>query len=316
LQTDARQPLILLVVVISFFLIQMAPGSFVEIMTSEMQLADPDVIEQLRVTYGLDQPLYVQLFKYIWALLHLDFGFSYRQNVPVIEAVLDHLPATLILMLSSLAIAVLVGVGAGALAASKANSLWDRLISLIAAVCFAAPSFWVGIMLIVLFSVKLGWLPVGDMQSIGASKGIISDGLDILRHLALPAVSLGLLHAAIYIRVTRSSMLDIANADFVRTARAKGLSQGRVTLAHILRNALLPVVTLVGLQFGQILSGSVVIETVFSWPGIGNLLFDAVMTRDYPVVLGILVLGSLVTIFANLAVDLLYVRLDPRVSLE
>ena len=189
------------------------------------------------------------------------------------------------------------------------------LVSVLAMFFFAAPSFWLGIMLIVLFSVKLGWLPVGGMATIGGAGGA-GGVLDILHHLLLPTLALGLFYAAIYARVMRSSMLEVAQLDFVRTARAKGLSRNKVTISHVLRNALLPVVTILGVQMGTVLAGSVVIESVFSWPGIGSLLFDSVSSRNYPVVLGILVLGSLVVIAANIAVDLVYMWLDPRIEIR
>jgi peptide/nickel transport system permease protein len=309
-------PLTLTVTIVSFVLIQLTPGTFLEIMTSDMQIAEPSVVEDLRVTYGMDQPLYVQLAKYLLAVAQFDFGFSYRQNIPVMEAILDHLPATLLLMSSAVTLAVLVGVVAGAVAAMRAGSLWDRLLSMLSIGVFAAPSFWVGLMLTVVFSVHLGWLPVGNMGAIVPPETLAGQALDLARHLVLPATALGLFYAAIYFRLVRNSMLDLAQADFVRTAHAKGLTPARVALAHILRNALLPVVTMLGLQLGTVLGGSVVIETVFSWPGIGSLLFDGVMTRDYPVVLGIFILGSLVVVTANTLVDLLYARLDPRVTLE
>jgi peptide/nickel transport system permease protein len=194
----------------------------------------------------------------------------------------------------------------------KVRTFWDSLVSVLAMFFFAAPSFWLGIMLIVLFSVKLGWLPVGGMATIGGGGGV----LDILHHLILPTLALGLFYAAIYARVMRSSMLEVAQLDFVRTARAKGLSRNKVTIAHVLRNALLPVVTILGVQMGTVLAGSVVIESVFSWPGIGSLLFDSVSSRNYPVVLGIMVLGSLVVIAANIAVDLVYMWLDPRIEIR
>ena len=171
-------------------------------------------------------------------------------------------------------------------------------------------------MMIVLFGVKLGWLPVGGMATIGGAGGGLADLLDVLRHLLLPTLALGLFYAAIYARVMRSSMLEVAQLDFVRTARAKGLSRARVTVSHVLRNALLPVITILGLQMGTVLAGSVVIESVFSWPGIGSLLFDSVSSRNYPVVLGIMVLGSLVVIAANILVDLLYMWLDPRIEVR
>jgi peptide/nickel transport system permease protein len=308
-------PLILGVVVINFCLIQMAPGSFLELMTAENQVSDPATIALLRKTYGLEDPVWLQLLKYIWALMRFDFGFSYRQNMPVIQAIWIHLPATLLLMVSSITLALAVGVAAGVVASMKVRTFWDSLVSVAAMFFFAAPSFWLGIMLIVLFAVKLGWLPVGGMMTIGGAGGV-GGILDILHHLILPTLALGLFYAAIYARVMRSSMLEVAQLDFVRTARAKGLSRNKVTIAHVLRNALLPVVTILGVQMGTVLAGSVVIESVFSWPGIGSLLFDSVSSRNYPVVLGIMVLGSLVVIAANIAVDLVYMWLDPRIEIR
>ena len=306
-------PLVLGVVIINFVLIQLAPGSFLELMTAENQVSDPATVALLRKTYGLDDPVWLQLLKYIWALLHLDFGFSYRQNLPVIDAIWMYLPATLLLMLSSITLAFTVGVAAGVVASVKVRTVWDTLISIAAMVFFAAPSFGLGIMMIVLFAVKQGWLPVGGMMTIGGAGGGI---LDILHHLILPTLALGLFYAATYARVMRSSMLEVSQLDFVRTARAKGLSRTRVTLSHVLRNALLPVVTILGVQMGTVLAGSVVIESGFSWPGVGSLLFDSVSSRNYPVVLGIMVLGALVVIAANIAVDLLYMWLDPRIEIR
>jgi peptide/nickel transport system permease protein len=309
-------PLLLGVVVINFVLIHLAPGSFLDLMTAENQVSDPATVELLRKTYGMDDPLWLQLAKYVWALLHFDFGFSYRQNMPVIEAISTNLPATLLLMISSIALAFVVGVAAGVVAAMKVRTVWDTIVSVVAMFFFAAPSFWLGIMMIVLFAVKLGWMPVGGMATIGGMGGGGGGILDILHHLVLPTLALGLFYAAIYARVMRSSMLEVSQLDFVRTARAKGLSRRRVTLGHVLRNALLPVVTILGVQMGTVLAGSVVIESVFSWPGVGSLLFDSVSSRNYPVVLGIMVLGSLVVIVANIAVDLVYMWLDPRIEIR
>lgn len=309
-------PLLLGVIVLNFALIQAAPGSFLDVMTAEQQVSDPAIVERLRITYGMDQPPLVQLWRYVVSIAHLDFGFSYRQNAPVIDIIMAQLPATLLLMVSAISIAVLVGSAAGVIAAVKVGSGWDSLISALAVFFFAAPSFWLGIMLVVLFSVKLGWLPVGGMQTIGLDGGAWIQLVDVMRHLALPALTLGLFYAAIYARVMRASMLEVARMDYVRAARAKGLSGARVVVAHVLRNAMLPVVTLVGLQLGTALGGSVVIEAVFSWPGIGSLLFDSVMSRNYPVVLGVMVLSALVVAVSNLAVDMAYLKLDPRVQLR
>jgi peptide/nickel transport system permease protein len=306
-------PLVLGVIVLNFTLIQMAPGSLFDVMTAEQQVTNPEMLEKLRHLYGVDQPTYIQLFKYIWSVITLDFGFSYRQNAPVLDVIMQQLPATVILMLAAIAIALLVGVTAGVLASVKVNTIWDNLISLGAVFFFAAPSFWLGIMMTVLFAVKLGWLPVGGMRSIGVEQNAIEATFDVMQHMVLPATALGLFYAATYARVMRASMLEIFRLDFVRTARAKGLSRTRVTIAHVLRNALLPVVTLLGLQLGTVLGGSVVIEAVFSWPGIGSLLFDSVMSRNFPMVLGVLILGSVVVATANASVDLIYMRLDPRI---
>jgi peptide/nickel transport system permease protein len=307
-------PLVFAVIVLNFVLIHLAPGSLFDVMTAEQQITDPTMLDQLRHTYGVDQPTWVQLVKYIWSVMHLDLGFSYRQNAPVLDVIMAQLPATLILMLAAIAIALIVGMTAGVLAAVKVNTIWDNLISLAAVFFFAAPSFWLGIMMTVLFAVKLGWLPVGGMRTIGADFSTFGAALDVMQHLVLPATALGLFYAATYARVMRASMLEVARLDFVRTARAKGLSLPRVVVAHVMRNALLPIVTLLGLQLGTILGGSVVIEAVFSWPGIGSLLFDSVMSRNFPMVLGILVLGSLLVAIANAAVDLAYLRLDPRIK--
>lgn len=311
-------PLLLGVIVMNFCLIQSVPGTLLDVMTAEQQVTDPALIERLRVTYGMDKPLWQQLLHYIDAVAHLDLGFSYRHNLPVFDVIMAHLPATLVLMLASLVIAVVVGVAAGVVAAVHAGTWRDTLVSALAVACFAAPSFWLGIMLIIGFSVKLGWFPVGGMTTIGVDygSGLVGAwraGVDVLHHLALPALTLGLFYAATYARVMRTSMLEVSRQDYVRTARAKGLTPHAVVVRHMMRNAMLPVVTLLGLQLGAVLGGSIVVEAVFSWPGIGGVLFDSVMSRNYPVVLGLLVLSSALVIVANLLVDLLQTRLDPRI---
>lgn len=307
-------PLLLGVVVLNFVLIQSVPGTLLDVMTAEQQVSDPALIERLRATYGMDQPAGVQLLKYIGSVAQLDLGHSYRHNLPVLDVILAHLPATLLLMLASISIAVLVGVAAGAVAAIQVNTGWDTAISVFTVLCFAAPSFWLGIMLIVLFSVKLGWFPVGGMTTLGLDAGPWGHALDVLRHLALPALTLGLFHCAIYARVMRAAVLEVSRLDHVRTAHAKGLGRAAVVARHVLRNALLPVVTVLGLQLGTVLGGSIVVEAVFSWPGIGAVLFDSVMSRNYPVVLGLLVLCSTVVVAVNIAIDLVYTRLDPRIE--
>ncbi|GAB2730986.1 MULTISPECIES: ABC transporter permease [Comamonas] len=307
-------PLLLGVIVLNFTLIQMVPGTFLDVMTAEQQVTDQAMIDRLRVTYGVDQPPAIQLAKYIGSVAKLDLGYSYRHNLPVIDVLWAHLPATLLLMFAALLIAVLVGSAAGIVSALKVNTWWDTAVSVFAVLCFAAPSFWLGIMLIILFCVKLGWFPVGGMVTIGLDGGWWTQAVDILHHLFLPALTLGLFYSANYARVMRASMLEVSRMDHVRTAHAKGLKHSAVVLRHMARNAMLPVVTLFGLQLGAVLGGSIVVEAVFSWPGIGGVLFDSVMSRNYPVVLGILVLSSVVVILANILIDLLYARLDPRIK--
>lgn len=306
-------PLILGVIVMNFVLIQMAPGTLLDIMTSEQQVTDAATLERMREMYGLDQPPIVQMLKYIYSVFTLDLGFSYRHNASVFDIIMAQLPSTLLLMLTSIGIAVTFGMIAGVIASVKVNTFWDVMISLAAVVFFAAPTFWLGIMLIIVFSVWLGWLPVGGMTTIGVDYGLLGNIVDVIEHLILPALSLGLFYMAIYTRVMRASMLEVFSLDFVRTARAKGLSTQRVIFAHVFRNALLPVVTLLGLQLGTVLGGSVVIEAVFSWPGIGSLMLDSVMSRNYPVILGVFVLSAVVVAVANLLVDIAYYSLDPRI---
>ena len=299
-------PLMLGVVIINFCLIQMAPGSFLELMTAENQVSDPATVALLRKTYGLDDPVWMQLLKYIWALLHFDFGFSYRQNMPVIQAIWIHLPATVLLMVSSIALAISIGVAAGVVASMKVRTFWDSLVSVAAMFFYAAPSFWLGIMMIVLFSVKLGWLP---------ASGYVSPREDLMQSLAttiMPAFVLGNAIAAVLMRHTRSAMLQVLGQDYVRTARAKGLAEKVVVVKHALRNAAVPIVTLGALEFGQLLSGAVLTEQVFTIPGFGKLIVDAVFNRDYLVVQGVVLVTATVYVSLNLLADVAYILLNPR----
>lgn len=303
------------IVLICFVLMSLAPGDMVDILSAEGQISDPEVLARMRALYGLDVPVPQQFLNYVAGVLTLDFGYSYRHARPVLDIILERLPATILLMTVGLVAAVILGMLAGAVAALRVNTATDAILSILAVVFFAMPSFWFSLMLVVLFSVKLGWLPVAGMQTIGASHaGFLAQLLDISRHLVLPALSLALFYAAIYARVMRSSMLQVYNLDFVRTARAKGLGERRILLRHVLRNALLPVVTLIGIQFGTMLAGSVVIESVFSWPGLGTLLLESVTSRNFPLMMGIMIFSSVLVILANLVVDIVYRLLDPRIS--
>jgi peptide/nickel transport system permease protein len=255
----------------------------------------------------------VQLGRYVWRLLQLDLGFSAIYGKPVSEVILERLPATLLLMSSALSFAFAAGMALGVLAARRVNRWPDTLISTLGLVFYATPSFWFGLMGIVIFAVKLGWLPAGGFEEIGAGYTGLRRIGDIAWHLLLPTLTLALIFLATYLRIMRASMLEVMNLDFVRTARAKGLSPRRVITGHVLRNALLPMVTLVGLQAGTMLGGSVVVESVFALPGLGRLAYEAVVQRDLNTLLGIVFVSALLVILINFIVDLLYARLDPRI---
>lgn len=306
-------PVVLAIAAMNFLLLHMAPGDVVDILTGQMGHASLEFTEQLRREFGLDKPLYEQFLIYMGRLLVLDLGTSHMQQLPVIELIFDRLPATLLLMATAIVIAVAVGVALGVAAARREGSVLDNLISVAALVVYATPAFWLGLMLIVLFSIVLDLLPSGGMMRIGAGLTGLDHVLDVSRHLILPAVTLGLFYVAIYARLMRASMLEIYGLDFVVTARAKGLSETRIAWTHALRNALLPVVTLAGVQIGHLLGGSILVETVFGWPGLGRLVFDALLQRDINLLLGVLFVSSVVVVVVNLIVDLLYGALDPRI---
>jgi peptide/nickel transport system permease protein len=231
--------------------------------------------------------------------------------------VVERLPASLLLVAGALLVAAVIGVAAGVYAARRAGSAGDALVSAAASVFFATPGFWLSLMLMLLFSVKLGLTPIAGMQTIGGPpRGVVVQALDIAHHLMLPALALGLFYAAIYARVMRAAMLQVLDLDFIRTARAKGMPERRVIWRHAFRNALLPIVTLLGIQLGHVFAGAVVVEAIFSWPGIGTLLVEAVGARNTPVVMGVLIFSAFVVVAANLMVDLFYAMLDPRVRMH
>jgi peptide/nickel transport system permease protein len=308
-------PTILLIAVVNFVVLHLTPGDIVDVLAGEAGAATPEYVAMLRQRFGLDRPLLAQLGSYVWGVVTLDLGFSFRHNTSVVRLMLDRLPATLLLMGTSLSLAVVVGVVCGVTAARHVNRPADGVIGVLVLLSYATPTFWIGLMFIVLFSVKLGWLPTGGMMTIGAPLSGAGRALDVAHHLVLPAASLALFYAALYTRLMRASMLEVAGQDYVRTARAKGIAEGRVLYGHVLKNALLPLLTMVGVQLGSLLGGSVLVESVFGWPGLGRLAFEAVQQRDYNLLLGILLMSSLLVIAVNLVVDLLYAALDPRIEL-
>jgi peptide/nickel transport system permease protein len=306
-------PVVFAILVLNFLLLHLAPGDAAQVLAGEAGSATPEYMAQLRARFGLDRPLPLQLLLYLKQMLVLDLGFSFRHSMPVLDLIVARLGPTLLLMLTTFVVSVSGGIALGLLAAARPASWRDTLISLLALVSYATPLFWVGLMLIVVFSVKLGWLPTSGMETVGAFHEGWARVLDIARHLVLPALSLSLFYLALYVRLMRAAVLEQAGMDYVTTARAKGLNERRITLSHVLRNAVLPVVTVAGVQLGGLLGGSVVVESVFAWPGLGLLAFQSLFARDFNLLLGIFFLSACLVVALNLVVDVVHTLLDPRI---
>ena len=303
------------IIVANFLLVHAAPGDPASVIAGEAGAADPLFLAQLRAQFGLDQPLSTQLWLYVSHVAQGDLGVSYRQQRPVLGLILERLSATLLLTGTAFVLAIAGGVTLGALAARRVGRTSDSLITVLALGLYATPIFWVGLMLVLVFSVWLDWLPSFGMNTVGADLTGAAAMLDTARYLLLPALTLGLFYMAVYARLTRAAMLEVASQDFVRTARAKGVPEGGVQRRHVLRNALLPVITVAGIQAGQLVGGSILVETVFAWPGIGRLAFDALLARDYQILLGVFLATSVLVLVFNLVTDLLYAWIDPRVEM-
>jgi peptide/nickel transport system permease protein len=307
-------PVILAILALNFLLLHLAPGDAAQVLAGEAGSASPEYMAQLRERFGLDQPLWARLLLYVKNMLSLNLGFSFRHNMPVLDLILQRLWPTLLLMGVTLVLSVGAGIVLGLLAASRVGSWRDTLISILALISYATPLFWIGLMLIVVFSLKLDWLPTSGMGTVAAFHEGWARVADIARHLVLPAITLSLFYMALYTRLMRAAVLEQAGMDYVATARAKGLSEGRITLTHVLRNAILPVVTMAGVQMGGLLGGSIVVETVFAWPGLGLLAYQSLFARDFNLLMGIFFLSASLVILVNLTVDLLYTFLDPRIQ--
>jgi peptide/nickel transport system permease protein len=321
-------PVVLGVTLIAFSLIHLAPGDPVRTMLG--QHATQQEIDDIRAKYGLDQPLYVQYFIWLGHVLQGDLGRSILSHEQVTTEIASRFPNTIELAIAAMIFAILIGVVAGIISATKQYSVADYTVMGIALFGISMPVFWLGIMLMMIFGVFLGWLPIGgridlllpftritgfmviDSIITGNGTALIS----VLRHLILPAIALGTIPMAIIARTTRSSMLEILRQDFIRTERAKGLSERKVIYKHAIRNAMVPVVTVIGLNFGLLLSGAILTETVFSWPGVGRLVVDSVYARDYPLVIGCILVFALVFVIVNLITDLLYTYIDPRIRYD
>ena len=320
-------PTFIALMFVTFMLIRMVPGDPIEVRRGERGIS-PERLELLRHEMGLDQPVWKQFLDYVWGLLHGDFGTSIVSKSPIAHEFLTLFPATLELTFCAMVFAVAIGISAGVIAASKRGSFYDQTLMGLALTGYSMPIFWWGLMLILVSSVWLGWTPVSGRVDLikyyypavthfmlidsllSGQKGVF---LDAIRHLILPTIVLGTVPLAIVARMTRSSMLEVLEEDYVRTARAKGLAIYRVIGLHALRNALIPVVTVIGLQVGGLMAGAVLTETIFSWPGLGHWLVESISRRDYPALQGGIMLISTVVILVNLAVDLLYGLINPRI---
>jgi peptide/nickel transport system permease protein len=298
-----------LVITTTFFLIKSTPGQLSILADPTMS---PTVVATIEKRFGLDRSPVEQYFLWMGNMLRGDMGMSLVFGRPVLGMILDRLPATLLLGFTALLITVVIGIPAGVVAARRPNSFFDQVLSFLSVVALATPNFWLGILAIILFSVQLGWLPGSGMQTIGQSFSV----LDRLSYLILPATVLATSTTAEIMRYTRSSWLDVLHQDYVRTARSKGLAEGAVHSKHILKNALIPVLTILGLSLPRLIGGSAIIESLFSWPGIGSMAVNAAVGRDATVILGTTIFVSVAVIASNLVIDVLYGFIDPRIRYE
>ncbi len=304
-------PLVLGVLVVNFLLIRLAPGDPLYLLAGDG--GDPAYFAAMRAKYGLDQPLATQLALYLRGTLQGEFGYSFAYARPVFAVIFARLPPTLLLMGVSLAVSTAAGIWLGVVSARKARTAVDRTVGLVTLVGYGVPAFWLGQLLVLLFAVRLGWFPVQGMEDARQDYQGLERARDILRHLVLPVATLSLLHLALITRLTRTGLREELTKDYARTAHAKGLTPARVANRHALRNALLPVVTVVGNDIGTLFTGAVLTEIIFAWPGLGRLLYDATLNRDYPLLMGIFLLVATSVIVANIVTDVAYAVLDPRV---
>ena len=305
--------LMLGVVVLNFFLIRLAPGDPAVVIAGEMGGATEEVLAAIRADYGLDKPLPVQLGIYLGNVLRGDLGESFFFNQPVVNLIGQRIGPTILLVVAAQVLSILIGIILGVLAARKPNGVMSAFVSVFATIGYAVPVFWTGIMLIILFASVLPVFPVEGMSSVKLREAAwYIQALDVLHHLVLPAVTLAVIYLAQYARLSRASMLEVLGSDYIRTARAKGAKERTVLFHHALRNAALPILTVAGLQFGNLISGALLVETVFNWPGMGRLAFDSILRRDYPTIMGVLFFASAMVVVANILTDLSYRLADPR----
>lgn len=304
--------LLVVVVVVTFALVRLAPGDAALTLAGPGG-ADPEYLAALRHRLGLDRSLQYQVGVYLAAVLRGDLGFSVIQGSPVLGVILGRLPATLLLACTSLVLATVAGVVLGAVAAARRGTRWDTTIFMVSLLGHSLPVFWVGQLLVGFLAVRLNWLPAGGIGSVPSPQSPPAQLLDVARHLVLPTAALTLLMLGLVVRTTRAAMIDVLAQDYITVGRAFGASERRVLFRHALPNALRPVVTVVANNAGLVLTGTILVETVFAWPGLGRLVLDAVLARDTPVLVGLLLFSSFVVSVSNLAADLAYAVLDPKV---
>ena len=307
-------PVLLIVIVLTFLLLEAASGDAVDAYLVSMGGGDAALVETLRQSYGLDQSIWARLLLYLQALIRFDLGWSVAFNRPVLALIGERLPNTLLLMGTATALSFGIGSLLGIAAGAKPGSPRDRLLSAGSLVLYAVPGFWLGLVLVIVFSVWLRWLPTSGLETIASGKHGLERALDIARHLVLPVGALGVIYLALFLRVMRAGMADVWRQDYIVFARARGLAPRRILFRHVARNALLPLVTVLGLQSAAMIGGSVVIESVFAIPGFGRLAQEAVGGRDAPLLMGIILVSAVMVILVNVAVDLVYAALDPRVG--
>ena len=305
--------LILAVIVMCFSLVHLAPGDAALVIAGESGAGDPELIEQIREDLGLDDPYLVQLSRYIGDVASGDFGTSYRFNEPVTSLIGDRIWPTILLVTTALLFATVIGVLVGVFTARRPESPVSHGVTVFSLVGYSMPVFWTGYLLIIAFASNVRWFPVAGMRDVRLEGNRFEEWLDIAHHLVLPALTLGLIYLAQYSRLSRASMLEVLQSDYVRTARAKGLAERKVVYKHALRNAVIPVITIAGLQFGALLSGALLVETVFNWPGLGRLAADSVFQRDAPVLLGVLICSAVLVVVINILTDVVYRMIDPRI---
>lgn len=310
-------PLIFGITLITFTVIHLAPGNPVEVQTEMSLKASAQARDNLKKLYGLDKPLHIQYFDWLKRFVELDFGKSFVDGRKVIDKIIERIPITLTINILSLMLIFIIALPIGILSATKQYSIFDKLSTIFVFIGFSTPTFWLALLLMILFGVNMGLLPISGIQSIDTSEMATFDRLwDWIKHLILPVGISAFGGIAGLSRYSRSSMLEVIRQDYIRTAKAKGLQEKKVIFRHAFRNALMPIVTILGLSVPGLIGGGVIFETIFAIPGMGQLFYSSTMSRDYPTIMGILVIGAILTLFGNLIADISYAFVDPRVRVS